>query len=550
MKNITKFFTMLVASSLTLTSCIEEVLPESSTATAEQVGASSSALEASVSGIPAQMCQGYLVYGDQVHETDMAFPQLLIAMTEMLGDMYPLGENSGYDWYRNYNTFSSNYGDNSYMAYLPWRTLYMFIKTANDVIGAVDITNENLPNDIKGYAGIAYACRAMHYYFLTTLYEPVANIYTDCSDVLGLTVPIVKPETTGDQIKNNPRATHDEMVAFMLEDLQIAESLLSNYTPDTKYMPNLACVYGLMARVYMWDEQYANAATYARKAIDASGCTPLTKEQWLDVNNGFNNMATNNAWMWGIKYSPENMGNLCNFTGHMSGEADWGYSSLTLPGIDKSLYDQIAFSDFRKYTFLDPDRSVYPYETCRDQAWIDDAKDYQAIKFRCLGGDWQDYAVGGAVDVPVMRVEEMYLIEAEALGMSEGVAAGVAALNSFMQTYRDATYNFATTDARTLQLQVLLQMRIEFWGEGTSVFPTAKRLKPGVIRNYEGTNAPADIFKINCAGIKPNWNLVIPYTEVENNVALEGKNNPDPTTTVTGPSPVGEYAPGNNAAAE
>ena len=134
MKNITKFFTMLVASSLTLTSCIEEVLPESSTATAEQVGASSSALEASVSGIPAQMCQGYLVYGDQVHETDMAFPQLLIAMTEMLGDMYPLGENSGYDWYRNYNTFSSNYGDNSYMAYLPWRTLYMFIKTANDVM--------------------------------------------------------------------------------------------------------------------------------------------------------------------------------------------------------------------------------------------------------------------------------------------------------------------------------------------------------------------------------------------------------------------------------
>ena len=272
MKNITKFFTMLVASSLTLTSCIEEVLPESSTATAEQVGASSSALEASVSGIPAQMCQGYLVYGDQVHETDMAFPQLLIAMTEMLGDMYPLGENSGYDWYRNYNTFSSNYGDNSYMSYLPWRTLYMFIKTANDVIGAVDITNENLPNDIKGYAGIAYACRAMHYYFLTTLYEPVANIYTDCSDVLGLTVPIVKPETTGDQIKNNPRATHDEMVAFMLEDLQIAESLLSNYTPESKYLPNLACVYGLMARVYMWDEQYANAATYARKAIDASGC--------------------------------------------------------------------------------------------------------------------------------------------------------------------------------------------------------------------------------------------------------------------------------------
>jgi hypothetical protein len=69
------------------------------------------------------------------------------------------------------------------------------------------------------------------------------------------------------------------------------------------------------------------------------------------------------------------------------------------------------------------------------------------------------------------------------------------------------------------------------------------------MQNYEGTNAPADIFKINCAGIKPNWNLVIPYTEVENNVALEGKNNPNPTKAVTGPSTLGEYAPGNNAAA-
>ena len=50
------------------------------------------------------------------------------------------------------------------------------------------------------------------------------------------------------------------------EDLQIAESLLSNYTPESKYLPNLACVYGLMARVYMWDEQYANAANTASYA--------------------------------------------------------------------------------------------------------------------------------------------------------------------------------------------------------------------------------------------------------------------------------------------
>ena len=139
-----------------------------------------------------------------------------------------------------------------------------------------------------------------------------------------------------------------------------------------------------------------------------------------------------------------------------------------------------------------------------------------------------------------MRVEEMMLIEAEAVGASQGVAAGLTLLKNFMKN-RDAAYNFTTSDLREFQLEVLTQMRIEGWGEGWA-FPSAKRLKPGVMQNYEGTNAPADIFKINCEGIKPNWNIVIPNSEVDANAALEGKNNPDPTQAVKGPSPVGKYA--------
>ena len=54
------------------------------------------------------------------------------------------------------------------------------------------------------------------------------------------------------------------------------------------------------------------------------------------------------------------------------------------------------------------------------------------------------------------------------------------------------------------------------------------------MQNYEGTNAPADI--------KPIWNLVIPNNETDANVAIQGHNNPDPTQSVVGPSPVGQYA--------
>ena len=546
MKTLNKIYTvMALSAALSLTSCIEETFPEGSTATAEQVGASATALEGSLNGIPAQMSLGYYVYEDQVHETDMAYPLFMIAQTEMLGDMYPLGSNSGYDWYRNYNTMDRDFGENSYFAYLPWFTLYRFVKAANDVISTIDFESESTTDEIKGMGGAAYAMRAFDYYMLTVFFEPVENIYTNITKVKGLTVPIVSENTTTEEAKSNPRVTHEEMMKFIHSDLDKAEQYLANWTPKDGHLPNLAVVYGIRAKVYLWDEDYSNAAKYARMAIDASKASPVTASQWEDPTSGF--CVANQAWMWYISYDAENMRNLANFTGWISGEADWGYSSLTRPSIDKSLFDKISDTDFRKTTFLHPDKyDYYDYKTCRDRQYIEDAPACLSLKFRCKGGDWENYATGGAVDVPVMRVEEMYLIEAEATAAAGNLAGGVALLNNFMQTYRDPNYNCkASDDLRAFQLEVLTQMRIEFWGEGNA-FPSAKRLKPGVMQNYDGTNAPSDIFKINCAGIKPNWNLVIPISELNNNKALQGWNNPNPSQTVSGPSPVGEYAPGNN----
>jgi hypothetical protein len=525
------------------TGCIEETFPESSSATSEQVGASSSALEAALNGIPSQMVESYYVYEEQVHETDLGFQQYMIMMTELLGDLYSLGSNTGYDWFRNYNTCDRAFGENTYFAYLPWFTGYKLIKAANDVIGAVNIEDESVNETLKGMAGAAYACRAMDYYILTVLYEPVQNIYTDCSKVLGLTVPKVTESTTGEEAKNNSRLTHDEMIAFILSDLDTAEKLLADYTPASG-LPTLSVVYGLKAKVYMWDEDYANAATYARKAIDEFGGSPMTETQWLDVTSGFN--TANQAWMWYSHRSAEGMGNLANFIGWVSPEADWGYSSLSCPGIDRSLYDHIADTDFRKHAFLDPDKyDYYDYQTVRGSEWIEDAPNYLSLKFRCVSGDYETYSVGAAADIPFMRVEEMYLIEAYATGASQGVSAGVAKLNSFMQSYRQPDYNYTGSDLREFEKEVLSQLRVEFWCEGQAAFPVAKILKPDVIQNYEGTNAPADIYKINFKGIKPNWNFVIPLTEIQANPALEGMNNPDPTGTFSVPVPVGEFAPAN-----
>src|SRR5690606_25815127 len=288
-------------------------------------------------------------------------------------------------------------------------------------------------------------------------FEPAENIYTDISKVKGLTVPFVTEATTGDIAKNNPRAPHDEMIAFILSDLDKAEDLTEGYTPPSRLFPSIAVVYGLKAKVYLLDEQDDKAAEFAAKAISTFGGTPVTAAQWEDEKSGFN--TANQAWMWYITYSAEGMRNLANFTGWMSGEADWGYSSLTNPGIDRSLYDKIADNDFRKNTFLHPDKyAFHNYKTSRDVDYINDAPAYLSLKFRCREGDWETYSIGGAVDVLVMRVEEMYLIEAEAVGMSQGLAAGLAMLNSFMQRYRQPDCSFTTGDQRAFGLEVLTQM--------------------------------------------------------------------------------------------
>ena len=148
--------------------------------------------------------------------------------------------------------------------------------------------------------------------------------------------------------------------------------------------------------------------------------------------------------------------------------------------------------------------------------------------------------------MPVMRVEEMYYIEAEAVAHTQGVEAGKALLEGFMKAYRNPEYKCNAFELRNFQLEVLTQMRIEFWGEGCA-FQQAKRIQPGVMQNYTGTNAPADDTKINCFGMKPTWNMVIPISEVQANIALKETNNPNPTQTVLCPSEENEYAPGDES---
>lgn len=527
MKNITKSIFYVALGAVVLSSCIKETFPESSTVTQEQIASSASALDASANGISAQLSQTYLIYGEQESELDIALPGLFIAFSELTGEMFPCGD-SGYDHFQSFNT-CIGCGPTSYRSYVPWRTLYIFVKSANDLIKAAQGSNSETA---KTYEGIARTYRALWYYYLLNMYEPKANKYTDCSAVLGLTVPIVDENTTEAQASNNPRASHEDLVNFILGDLAKAEELLKDFKPEDTTTPSLPVVLGLKAKVYMTDGKYADAYNAADAAITAAksilAAEPLTEAQWLDENTGFN--TAQKSWLWHFTYSAENMGNLGNWLGWMSGEADWGYASLTVPGIDAALYDKIPDTDFRKHAWIDPEKSkFYAYKSCRGQEWIDAAPAYTSLKFRPVGGDYETYSVGGVADVPIMRVEELYLIKAEAAGLKGSVADGVDELTEFIKAYRQKDYDCSTiSSVKAFEEEILFQKKVEFWGEGIAYFD-AKRMEAGCKQSYAGTNAPGDDFKINCDGIKPNWNFIIPETETSSNAVLKSTNNPDPS---------------------
>lgn len=542
--------------------CIEETVPLEGAATSEQMAESSAAMQGSVDGMVAQTYQRYYFFGSDAQlEYDISYAGILITYARMTNDLVNNSATIGYDWWSGYAGaygYSMKYTTDRQL--VPYMTFYKIIKSANDIIGPLAPLDE-LNADQKVYLGTAYVYRALMYHDLYNCYLPALNKYTDCTQVDGLTVPIILSSAEPESAYKSARAPKEALSALVLSDLDKAEELLAGYTPSSGRYPGIPVVYGIKARMYLAMKDYEHAAEFARKAIDTSGKTPLTESEWTDPTKAFCDATGNNSWMWYYNIDGSTMGNLCNPTGFLAGESDWGYNSLTQLALHKWIYDRINRSDFRKKSFIDPDRTTYPasyYRWADETGYLadypfEDLPDYMSFKIRCKAGNWTDYAVGGAVDWPIMRVEEMYLIEAEALGMSQGEAAGIAALESFMQTYRDPLYTYEAASStfnqgfvKNFQEEVLFQKRVEFLGEGVGFFD-AKRIRPGMKTWYDGSNVIHDTMKYDVEEVSPYWNWVIPQREIENNpyIIEEGEvptekdgvmttlNNPDPTNKLT-----------------
>ena len=522
--NITKIFAgMFCAASLfTTTSCIDETFPTNA-ATQDQVTASEKASEALLWAMPAFLNDAETVagnhyewgYGSQMHIRDV-----------MTGDMTVVA--TGYDWYSSWAQ-NQGQGENSARTQYIWNYYWKFVQAANNVIRSIDKTVATEKQ--IGMLGAGQAYRALAYLDMAQMYEFLPNAVTDTINAAGnnvknLTVPIVDENITEDVARNNPRVSREEMAEFILADLDSAEMNIRYLTFTDKVLPHLDAVYGLKARAYMWLGDYENAKKYARLAIDTNTGKVMTKEQCLSTTAGFNDPT---PWMWASTTMKEDdvvKTGILNWASWMSPEAQYGYSAAGATSmIDAAMYNRIDNNDFRKLMFKAPEghalESEVPYIDAEFAAGL---PEYSAIKFRPNAGNTQEYTVGSSTSYPIMRIEEMYFIEAEA---AEHLAAGegIALLEDFMKTYRNKDYivkpNIDAID------EIVFQKRVELWGEGLTFFDI-KRLDMSVTRGYEGSNVDA-ARQYNTNG-RPAWmNTCIVITEKNNNKALVDWENPDPS---------------------
>lgn len=548
---IFKTAALVLCSAVLFSGCIKEVLPKAGSITQEQLANSDAGLEYMMKAIPAYMAASTAMSYDH---SDFGYHSIGVWMDHHALTMFPCTrpDRGGNPYYCRFQ--AANYGfdmsmNGGYTHYL-WYNYYPFIKKANEVIGAAGDQE-----DMVEFRAISKTFRALFYLDLARYYDslsakaPELPTYEgDLVKVKGLTVPIVTESTSEEAAKNNPRATREELFEFIFADLADAEAImlpLENgeqkavvYGTTATY-PDLAAVYGLYARAYLWlggfDESYENvptgeaayrlAAEYARKAITVSGAPITSEAEWTNVTTAFNTVIP--SWLWATTLSSDTvLNNLFAFVAHVCPEASYGYAPLSCQGVSSNMYDRLRSTDFRKKLIIGPNTTYdefKPYTSMSRDEWEEIAyrAPYTNFKFRPFQGERVDYMTANAVSLPVMRVDEMYFIEMEATAHYD-TATAQSLLGTYMVN-RDPNYFYLPT--QDIVEEIIFQKSVEFWGEGLVLFDM-KRLNMGV--NTLGQNYPSGmLFKTD--GRLPWWNMPIPNGESSVNLAVQGYEGPDPS---------------------
>lgn len=520
MKLYSKLF-LVAMGCATLNSCsdMDDINGEGFRVTSEQIENTNelipSRVESSLVGMYHYMGTQYAGAPTSERDDDFGYPTACISQDLNGADM--VCDNSGYNWF----SVSSDYSDrNETYANPQLRYSYFYnqLKLANDILSSIDPNTED--DKLKQYIGEAKAVRAFDYLCLAPYYQ---FNYQSSKDQP--CVPLITETTTN--FNNNPRATVEQVYTQILNDLTDAISKLENY--DRKG-DKTRVAYGLRARANLYMGNWAEAAADAAEAM--KGYTPYSREEvskpaFYDLND--------HNWLWGISITANDVtqnGGNPSWPSHLGSFSGSSYAAAVgvYKRINTLLYNEIPDTDIRKQWWVDKDLHsdllnglIWGEASGQDipTYTITDVKmafvPYTNVKFGMKSG------IGSATndcDWCIMRVEEMLLIEAEGLAMSNQEGQAKTKLENFVKTYRDPSYTCTASTKEALQNEIWKQRRIELWGEGFAMADIMRLNKP-VVR-FHGTdkgNWP-DAFCFNIEANDPYLLMRIPQKESNNNAGI------------------------------
>ena len=452
---------------------VDEPAPTASVSTVDAFG-SEAGVEAVFTGIYRRIRQ----FNDGVGDDSEAIGAILNTWNVKGNDFI----RPQFDWFVFEYRYQDNENANGRKTNLIWSEMYEIINTVNIVIAQVEASSFT---DVIQTAFVAEA-RAIRGWAYHHLIREYAQAYT-----LGTTnpgVPIYIEPSSGENAKSgNPRSSVGDVYAQIRSDLEFA---VANLTSDrrAKWAINQNVANGILARVFLYMELYDEAA---QAANDARQGFSLNASEYSE---GFQDIASD-EWMWGAPQASDQtlfFGSFASF---------W----------DGSRYSPI----FANPTFVANFTATDVRNTFTLQGTGTFATLYRTSKF-VAASDFGE-------DVVLMRVAEMYLIEAEALARVGGTANETTAANLLfaLQSDRDAAATASGNTGTALIDEIMLERRKELYGEGGPDFIDNRRLGLGLTRDANHT------IPITLASGDPRYNYPIPQAEIDSNPEInEDDQNP------------------------
>lgn len=334
--------------------------------------------------------------------------------------------------------------------------LYKIIANANMVLQNID-NAEGLQEERDNIKGQAYFYRGFAHFAAVQLYgQRYDRAGNNTQDGI-----VLRLETSTEP---KARSTVEECYEAINADLDEAIRLLSGAPKDrpTKMHIDRHVSRAIKARVLLTQGKWLEAAAMAKLVVDQSGAT--MDNSGYAYKKGRMTDASNKEWIWAKIAQPAiETATLFNFYSYIS-NTNISYNRNTPRAIYNLLYEQISPTDIRKSLWVENVVGhaglVYPPGGNRYK-WM-------SQKFIVEHPDNSSSSYNGATvtaDLALVRLPEMYLIMAEGYARGGQEASAKDALFVVAQD-RDPAYTRSTNTGAGLTEEIMIQRRVELWGEG------------------------------------------------------------------------------------